>query len=82
MLAIGPGFTPDHRACGIRYGNTVTVNRFPVAFHISLLKISRKTMHASDHMPEWLPFANQRRFRYQIPRRAIITGYFFRMVCF
>ena len=45
MLPIGTGFAPDHGSGMPFHRLTVTVHAFPVAFHISLLEISGKTMH-------------------------------------
>lgn len=45
MLAIGAGFTPDHRTRVPTYWLSVAVNALPVALHIALLEIGGKTVH-------------------------------------
>src|ERR1700677_2307933 len=45
MLAVRSRFTPDYRPRGPGDGLSVPVDVLPIAFHISLLEISRKTVH-------------------------------------
>src|SRR5690606_3344400 len=44
MLPVGSRFTSNDRSGLIRHALAVTINVFPVAFHIALLKISGKPM--------------------------------------
>src|SRR5688572_14203383 len=45
MLTICTRFSPNDRTCLVTHFFSVTVDILAIAFHISLLEISRKTMH-------------------------------------
>ncbi len=45
VLAIGTGFSPYNRPCGVIHFISVTVNAFAVALHVALLKIGGKAVH-------------------------------------
>src|SRR5690242_14043362 len=45
MLSVCTRFPPDHGPRMISYSLAVSINMLSVTFHISLLKISGKTMH-------------------------------------
>src|SRR4051812_29513658 len=45
MLAVRARFTPNNGAGGVISFVSISVNTFTVAFHISLLEISREAMH-------------------------------------
>src|ERR1700722_1394469 len=45
MLAVRSGFAPDHRPRGPGNRVAVPVDALPIALHISLLEICRKTVH-------------------------------------
>src|SRR5574343_551778 len=44
MLTIGTGFSPNDGAGRIGHPVAVTIDRFPITLHISLLEIGSKTM--------------------------------------
>src|SRR5690348_19366 len=45
MLAVGSRFSPNDRPCGVSNLFATPVHVFSIAFHISLLEVSRETMH-------------------------------------
>src|SRR5688572_13784198 len=44
VLSVRAGFSPNNGSCLISYWCPITRNGLPIAFHISLLKISCKTV--------------------------------------
>ena len=45
MLAVCAGFPPDDRTCLVGHLLAIPIHRFPIAFHVSLLEVSREAMH-------------------------------------
>src|SRR6478609_11448006 len=45
MLSVGTGLAPNHRSGLVKNWLSVSVNRFSIAFHITLLKVCREPVH-------------------------------------
>jgi len=85
ILPICPRFSPYNRACLISNFSTIPVNIFPVTFHISLLKISRKPAHVLIIWENGLGFcfekvvipdANQSQYDRNIPFKRCFSKMF------